>query len=74
MSGFNLPDGLSEQSPSVPWNLTDPWTGMTCGDCRNAVDCRMLDGSKRLVCVDALAVEAIEVDGRAEACEGFEAP
>ena len=72
MTGFNLPDGLSEQSSAAPWNRPDPWTGRTCGDCRRALDCRMLDGSARLVCVDALAVEAVEVDAREAACEGFE--
>lgn len=72
MAGYNMPDGVSETSTSAPWNRPDPWSGRTCGDCRNATDCRMLDGTKRLVCVDALAVEAIEVDPREAACEAFE--
>ena len=73
MAGYNLPDGLSEQSPSAPWNQPDPWEGRTCGECRHALPCLMLDGSTRLVCVDELAVEAIEVDPLEAACEGFEA-
>lgn len=74
MAGFNMPDGLSETTPVAPWNQPDPWEGRTCGECRHSVPCLMLDGSTRLVCAPPLTGDAMEVDGRAEACEGFEAP
>lgn len=73
MAGFNMPDGLSEMTAGAPWNELPPWSGRTCGECRHSFECLMLDGSRRLVCVDELAVEAIEVDPLAAACEGFEA-
>lgn len=73
MTGYNMPDGLSEQSPSAPWNRPDPWRGRTCGGCRHALDCIMLDGSPRLVCADPMAGDAYEVDPSGAACESFEA-
>lgn len=73
MSGCNLPDGVSEGTRSAPWNQPDPWAGKTCVECRHAVPCLMLDDSTRLVCAPPFAWAALEVVGRAEACECFEA-
>ena len=72
MAGYNLPDGVLESSKTAPWNHADPWSGRTCGECRRAVDCRMLDRTERLVCVDPLGFGADEVDAGAPACEEFE--
>lgn len=71
MTGYNMPDGLSEQSPSAPWNQPDPWVGKKCVQCVNAKICDMLDGSKTLVCAVPSEDKAREVYGFDAACELF---
>ena len=72
MSGYNLPDGVSDGAGTAPWNQPEPWEGRTCGECRHSHACHMSCGIA-LVCHIPGDDELYEVDARDPACESFEA-
>lgn len=68
---WNLPPGVTPDDIDRLFGDQKPPEGSTCGTCRFAEPCAMLDGSDGLICL-CDDRDLREIDEDAKACDGWE--